>query len=183
MASVADVRRIYAYNWAVYDAYLERLERLPWRIVTKDLGSGHRSMKDTMVHILNVHDGWLNYVVPGRVRELRRTKGRQPSEIRSWAEVRAYRDRVRGGIDPFLRRLRASDLRKPVRAPWMPGRYTLEDAFFQATIEQAHHLGEIIALLWQRETEPPEMTWIDVHRAAARRPARRHRRPVRRRGG
>jgi uncharacterized damage-inducible protein DinB len=183
MVSVADVRRIYAYNWKVYDAYLERLERLPWRTVSKDLGSGHRSMKDTMVHILNVHDGWLNYVVPGRVPELARAKGRQPSEIRSWAELRAYRDRVRANLDPFLRRLRASDLRRPVRAPWMPGRYTLEDVFFQTTIEEAHHMGEIIALLWQREIEPPEMTWIDLHRGSGRAARRPHRRATRRRLG
>ncbi len=173
MSSVADVRRIYAYNWDVYEAFLRRLQRLPWRVVTRDLGSGHRSMKNTMVHILNVHDAWLNYVVPGRVRELERTKGRRPSELGSWAEVRAYRDRVRSGIDPFLARLRLADLRRSVRAPWMPGHYTLEDAFFQATIEQAHHLGEIIALLWQRDTEPPDMTWIEVHRAAKRLGSRR----------
>jgi uncharacterized damage-inducible protein DinB len=182
MSSVADIRRLYAYNWAVYDAYLARLERLPWRTATKDLGSGHGSFKNTMVHILNVHDAWLNYVVRGRVRDLARATGRRPEEIRSWSELEAYRDRVRAGIDPFLRQLRASDLRRPVRAPWMPGRYTLEDAFFQATLEQAHHLGEIIALLWQRETEPPEMTWIDRHRMLARRAKRPHRRPARRRG-
>ncbi len=183
MASVSDVRRLYAYNWAVYDAFLARLERLPWRTVTKDLGSGHRSMKDTMVHILNVHDAWLNYVVPGRVRDLERTRGRRGSEIHSWDELKAYRDRVREGVDPFLRRLRASDLRRPVRAPWMPGRYTLEDVLFQTTLEEAHHLGEIIALLWQRETEPPDMTWIDIHRAAASRPKRPHRRSARARPG
>jgi uncharacterized damage-inducible protein DinB len=158
MTSVADVRRLYVYNWKVYDAYLARLERLPWRLATRDLGSGHLSMKDTMVHILNVHDAWINYVVPGRVGELARAKGRQPSEIRSWAELREYRDRVRMGLDPFLGRLRPSDLRRAVRAPWMPGRYTLEDVFYQTTFEQAHHLGEIIALLWQREIEPPDMT-------------------------
>jgi uncharacterized damage-inducible protein DinB len=176
MVAVADVRRLYAYNWSVYDAYLDRMERLPWKLATQDLGSGHRSFKDTMVHILNVHDVWLNYVVPGRMRELERAKGRQPNEIRSWTEVRAYRDRVRAGIDPFLRRLRAADLRRPVKAPWMPGRYTLEDVFLQTTLEQAHHLGEVIALLWQREIEPPDMTWIDIRRGAARRPmSRRHR--------
>jgi len=140
-------------------------------------------MKDTMVHILNVHDAWLNYVVPGRARDLERATGRRPSEIRSWAELRAYRDRVRVGIDGFLRRLRPSDLRRPTRAPWMPGHYTLEDVLLQTTLEQAHHLGEIIALLWQREIEPPDMTWIDLRRAAAPRRARHPHRTARPRRG
>jgi len=171
MVSVADVRRLYVYNWKVYDAYLDRLQRLPWRLAVRDLGSGHRSLKDTMVHILNVHDAWINFVVPGRVRELERTPGRRPAELGSWAEVRGYRDRVRAGVDPFLRRLRPADLRRPVHAPWMPGHYTLEDVFLQTSLEQAHHLGEVIALLWQREIEPPEMTWIDLRREGARRGA------------
>ena len=181
MTSVADLRRLYEYNWAVYDGFLRRLERLPWRTVTRDLGSGHRTMKDTMVHILNVHDAWLNFVLPGRIDELEKTPGRRPAEIRSWRELRAYRDRVRGGIDPYLRQLRASDLRRPARrAPWMPGPYTIEDVLFQTSLEQAHHLGEIIALLWQRETAPPDMTWIDVRRTIRRR-AGPHRPSTRRR--
>ncbi len=38
----------------------------------------------------------------------------------------------------------------------------LRDALLQVTFEQAHHLGELIALFWQQDVEPPEMTWIDV---------------------
>ena len=36
------------------------------------------------------------------------------------------------------------------------------DALAQVTLEQAHHVGELIALFWQQDVEPPEMTWIDV---------------------
>ena len=32
----------------------------------------------------------------------------------------------------------------------------------QVRLEQAHHLGELIALFWQIDIEPPEMTWVDV---------------------
>ncbi len=52
----------------------------------------------------------------------------------------------------------------------MPGVYTLEDAFYQVSFEQAHHLGEIIGAYWQSNWEPPAMTWIEnlprtTHRA------------------
>jgi uncharacterized damage-inducible protein DinB len=175
MPTVADVRRTYRYNQAVYEAFLRKLERLPWGTTTTDLGSGHRSMKDTMVHILNVHDAWLNYIAPGRVRDLRTATGRRPEELKTWADVRGYRDRVWGSVDPMLAGLTSRALGRRVKAPWMPGRYTLADAFQQATLEQAHHLGEIIALLWQLEIEPPEMTWIDTTRELEKRSARPHR--------
>ena len=44
----------------------------------------------------------------------------------------------------------------------MPGRYVVSDGLLQTTFEQAHHLGEIIAALWQDDIEPPPMTWIEV---------------------
>jgi hypothetical protein len=46
----------------------------------------------------------------------------------------------------------------------MPGRYTVADALLQATIEEAHHLGEVIGALWQEDLSSPAMTWIDVRR-------------------
>jgi hypothetical protein len=42
----------------------------------------------------------------------------------------------------------------------MEGEIALRDVLMQVTFEQAHHLGEIIAILWQSNIEPPEMTWI-----------------------
>ncbi len=49
---------------------------------------------------------------------------------------------------------------KKITAPWLKREHELGDVLMQVTFEQAHHLGEIIALLWQVNTEPPEMTWI-----------------------
>ncbi len=39
---------------------------------------------------------------------------------------------------------------------------SLRDPLLQVTFEQTHHTGELIALFWQQDVEPPEMTWIDV---------------------
>jgi hypothetical protein len=51
-------------------------------------------------------------------------------------------------------------LRQRIKVPWFTGRYTLEDAFFQTSFEQAHHLGKIIAVYWQMDKAPPQMMWI-----------------------
>jgi uncharacterized damage-inducible protein DinB len=175
MPSVDDVRRLFDYNWAVFDAYLARAERLPWRAATANRGSGHLSIKNTLVHILNVHEAWFGYVLPRRIADMRRATGRRTDELRSWRAVRAYRDRVKATLDDVLAGLTDRQLRAPIKAPWMPGRYTVGDAAMQTTLEQAHHLGEIIALFWQKDIEPPEMTWIDTHRRLALRSARRRR--------
>ena len=61
----------------------------------------------------------------------------------------------------MMKGLSESQLHRRVHAPWMPGRYTLEDAFRQVSYEQAHHIGEIIGVYWQADWNPPPMTWIE----------------------
>ncbi|HEV2519123.1 MAG TPA: DinB family protein [Thermoplasmata archaeon] len=157
---VAFVRGIQAYDRAVFDRFQRSAERRGWAAAVRDRGTGHLSVKNTLVHILNVQEAWLVGIAQKRwavFDDPARTEGR----IRAWRDLRAYRDRPRGAIDPWMRRLTAPELRRRVRAPWMPGRYTVEDAFLQASYEQAHHLGEIIAVYWQSEWSPPPMTWIE----------------------
>ena len=69
-------------------------------------------------------------------------------------------NKVLRGEDELFENLDEEMLSKNVRAPWLPSKHKLADVLMQVSIEQAHHIGEIIALLWQLDVEPPEMTWI-----------------------
>lgn len=71
----------------------------------------------------------------------------------------------------YLESATPHDLARRVRVFWMPGRYVAADGLLQATLEQAHHLGELISVLWQPDIQPPEMTWIRVGGPAAARRA------------
>jgi uncharacterized damage-inducible protein DinB len=37
---------------------------------------------------------------------------------------------------------------------------TVEECLFQTFTEQLYHMGELIALLWQENVEPPKMQWF-----------------------
>jgi len=166
--SPREARAIFEYNQAVFDRFARRLRRLSWKAVTTERQTGHHTLFDTLVHILNVQEAWLAYIVPGRTKELSarfREADRRPT---SWAGFRAYSDRVWAETGAVVRSLRANDLKRRVKAPWMPGRYTVADGLLQATIEEAHHLGEVIGALWQDDVPSPAMTWIDVRRTPAR---------------
>jgi uncharacterized damage-inducible protein DinB len=169
--SLPTVRRLIAYNRSVFLRFERSLERRSWKEATADEGTGHLSMKNTLVHILNVEEAWFVAVAQGRW-EIFDRKGRQPKEIGSWKELRAYRDHVWAETDAFLATVSEKSLRGRLKAPWMPGRYTLEDACFQVTIEQAHHLGEVIAVYWQHDRSPPAMTWIENLPQNVKRPKR-----------
>ena len=162
MANPAEFRKMYRYNRAVLDAFCRRLERLPWAVVSKDRGVTWHSMAGVFNHVLGVYDGWLNFVVQGESADDEAHR-RAWDQLRSMAEVRAFLEKLWPGVDRLLRNLTDASLRCKVRAPWQPKACTLEDALMQVTLEQAHHMGETIAMLWQEDLHPPEMTWLGTN--------------------
>jgi uncharacterized damage-inducible protein DinB len=168
--SPRDARAIVRYNRAVFDRFVGRVRKLPRSEATRPRGIGHESLFDTLVHILHVQEAWLVYLVPGRRKELlavlRDPAYRQP---KTWREFDRYAARVWTDVEATVRGLTPRGLSAPVRAPWMPGVYTARDAILQTTLEEAHHLGEIIGALWQDDRAPPDMTWMDLERSVRRR--------------
>jgi hypothetical protein len=59
-----------------------------------------------------------------------------------------------------MKRLDDNALIKKITAPWMEREHELGDVLVQATFEQTHHLGEIIAMLWHSNIQLPGMTLI-----------------------
>jgi uncharacterized damage-inducible protein DinB len=172
-----DARAIVDYNHAVFDRFARRIRRLPGKAATRRRGIGHESLFDTLVHILNVQEVWLSYIVRGRNTdpELEALFGDARRHPKNWRDLDAYSARVWAEADRTARGLTPTALRRRVSVFWMPGRYTTRDAFLQTTMEEAHHLGEIIGALWQDDVRPPDMTWIDVRRPPRPRGARRAR--------
>jgi uncharacterized damage-inducible protein DinB len=171
MSNLENVRKLIAYDRTVFQRYENAVHKLGWKRATEEHATGHLSLKNTLVHILNVREAWF-LIIPERRWKVFDETGRQPNEIRSWAEYRRYSGRVWSGVTALTDGLTESTLARPVKAPWMPGKYTFEDAVYQTSYEQAHHLGEIIAVFWQADRAPPKMTWIE-NRPAGRRGARR----------
>lgn len=165
----AQARRLYWYNRAVFDRFVRRVRGLPGRAARRHREIGHQSLFDTLVHVLNVHEVWMGYVLTGRTSdaELERLFADPTRRPKDWRGFRAYSRRVWATVDRYLARASVRALHRPVHVFWMPGTYAASDGVLQATLEQAHHLGEIIGALWQDDLAPPEMTWIGVGRSVA----------------
>lgn len=161
MSHVRVIERLITYDRRAFDNFLQGLQRRGWHEATKNREIGHGSIKNTMVHILNVHEWLLVGVAQGKP-ELLKNPGATPRSVQSWAELRRYRTRVWREMDALMRSLTEAKLRRRIKVPWLPGNYTLEDVFFQASFEQAHHLGEVIAAYWQTDTAPPQMMWVPI---------------------
>jgi uncharacterized damage-inducible protein DinB len=159
---VASIRRLVRYDRRAFDSFERSARRLGWARASRDREIGHGSIKNTLVHILNVHEAWLVAAAQDRWDEVRACAGRRPEAVRSFRDLARYRERVWGAIDPLVAGLTERALARRVAVPWIVGRYTLEDGFQQASFEQAHHLGEVIAAYWQMDRTPPQMMWIPL---------------------
>jgi uncharacterized damage-inducible protein DinB len=166
--SPRDARILVEYNRAVFERFVRRVRNLPGKEATRPRGIGHESLFDTLVHILNVEEVWLVYIVGGRNsdQELGALFDDPTRHPTTWKGFDEYSERVWVGVQKTVRGLTPTALDHRVSAFWMKGQYTVRDALFQTTFEEAHHLGEVIGALWQDDRRPPDMTWIDVRRAA-----------------
>ncbi len=160
-------RRLFAYNRRLFERYSRRIAKMPWEEANRNRGTGHLSLFGTLVHILQVHEVWICYITQHRSTddELEKLFNDPIRKPRDWKQFKFYQRRVWSCIDDYLSKLTGSEMRRTVHVFWMPGRYTVSDAFMQTTFEQAHHIGEIIGSMWQDDIEPPDMTWIGIGRA------------------
>jgi len=165
MATVRDFRGLYEYDWRVLWDFCDALGSLPGDAAVTDRGATYGSMKNVFFHILTVHDGWLNVTAQGASADPAVYGLGDYDAVRTIGELRGYMEKVIAKERAFLAALREEDLQRPVRPAWKKRPHPLHDALIQVTLEQAHHIGELIAMFWQQDVEPPEMTWIDVRLA------------------
>ena len=164
MADVEVVKRLVAYDRLAFDSFLRGLQQHGWDESAKNREIGHGSMKNTLVHILNVHEWLLVGICQGK-REVWDAPGHPPGSVHSWADLRRYRNQVWEEVDPLMASLTGEKLTRKLRVPlwtgtWLPGKHALQDVVFQASFEQAHHLGEILAVFRQMDWPPPQMMWL-----------------------
>jgi uncharacterized damage-inducible protein DinB len=159
LTSKGTILRLIDYDRRAFETYERGIQRLGWKEAVKNRETGFLSFKDTLVHVLNVHDSLLIAVAQKRP-EIWKDPARKRENIRSWEDLRNYRNRVWKGIDELIPKISEKSLRRVAKVPWFRGRYTLEDVIIQASFEQAHHLGEIIGAYWQMDKAPPQMMFI-----------------------
>lgn len=153
--------RLVTYDRRTFESFERGIKRLGWEEAVKEREIGHHSFKDTLVHVLNVHEVWLVAAAQERW-EVFEDPSRRKANVKSWADLDRYRRRVWKGIDELVSGLKDADLKRRVAVDWFKSRYTLQDAFFQTSFEQAHHFGEVIAAYWQEDKAPPQMMWIPL---------------------
>lgn len=153
------IKELHQYSSTVRRAFLEKLASLPWEAVTKNREASWYSMKDIMLHMIDNED----MVVSGQILKVPDYKrARNWEEYRDVQMIREHLDEVEKKTKAYLEKADENELRRRVDFTVGSGTFDLsaEECLMQSFTEQLFHTGELIALLWQENIEPPRMQWF-----------------------
>jgi uncharacterized damage-inducible protein DinB len=154
---MADVKSLLDYNESVRHRYFESLSKLSWKEFTRDRGASFHSIRNIFVHTLGAIDYWLDFLLKEDL-----CSRRKFDEYRNFDDVKAYMKHVENRTRHYFDSLSTEGLHKTYTAKGDDGKpieFTAEDVLIHVFEEEVHHRGELIALLWQMDVEPPPMGW------------------------
>lgn len=157
-----DIKELYRYSSSVRRKFLEKMATLPWEEVTRNREASFYSMRNIMVHIIDNEDWIVNWVVHGKSTEYKRA--RKSEEYTDIQMIRDHLDEVERRTRSYLEKADADELSRRVDFVLLSSGETfdlsVEESLLQSFTEQLYHMGELIALLWQEDIEPPKMQYF-----------------------
>ncbi len=153
----------FEYNTFVRKKYLSLISKLPKKTLTKDRGASFPSILDILTHILDVYKSWFHAYETGE--DLPDLKGFSLDQVKKLErEVDRY-------VVEFMKKVRAQDLNNSFQYTRGTGRNKevmtrkLGDMLWHLVEEELQHRGELNALLWQDDIDPPVTSWFRWKRA------------------
>jgi uncharacterized damage-inducible protein DinB len=163
--NTSDLKEIYDYNHLVRQNYISYLQKnLKWDEMIANHNTAWLSLNDTLLHIIWAEDSWINYSIndledPNRPFNF--------SKYDSWEKIVDYNNNVISKVNSYFMSLNDKDLEKTVYRINNDGirrKSIARDVLLHVMTEELHHRGEIIAILWQKNIQPPDMGWLSVMR-------------------
>ncbi len=157
---MVDVGKLIEYNKEVRHRYLDALVKLPWDEFVKNREASWYSMRNIFIHTLNAIDYWLDF--------LQDEKPQPRKEFDDYKSVKDVQDRmeyVEARMRNYLNSITPNGLTKKYSVTNNADQrvdVTAEDVLVHVFEEEVHHRGELIALLWQMDVEPPLMGWKNL---------------------
>ncbi len=161
MSRMFSIPELYQYSSEVRRKFLGKLESLPWEKVTENREASYHSMRNIMIHIIDNEDWIVNWVIYNRAAEYKRE--RKSEEYLDMKMIRKHLEDIEVKTKAYLGRADEVEMQRRVRFALSSGDVfdlSVEESLFQSFTEQIYHLGELIALLWQEDVEPPRMQWF-----------------------
>ncbi len=147
------------------DFHYDRRERLYRRVAgltpeefVRPMGVGWSDIRGTLVHCLRAEEFWVQHGILGRDRPRH-----DPANYPDVASLAQLAQQVRGRTDSFLSSLTESDLLREHSVVLSSGdtvRFAVGRALIHVIAHDAHHRGEVVAMLRIMGHEPPPLDFL-----------------------
>jgi uncharacterized damage-inducible protein DinB len=157
VSNLVDVRELLEYNEMVRHKYFENFTRLSWEEFIENREASFHSIRNIFVHTLGAIDYWLDFLQKEKLHSKKKYDA-----YRNFEEVRVYMEHVEKRMKDYIGALPIEGLKKTYTVTDDNDKtveITAEDVLIHVFEEEVHHRGELIALLWQMNIEPPPMGW------------------------
>ena len=146
------IRALYKYNSRVRRKYLATIWRLPVKQRYRSRGASFPSLVDIFLHVLDAYRWWFYSVYAKNTSWKEYPIGQELTRAEAVREERRI-DRFVHGV---LTNTRSSDLSRTFSVPGGRGRrISLRVLLLHMAEEELQHRGEMNALLWQVNVDPP----------------------------
>jgi uncharacterized damage-inducible protein DinB len=167
MTEVEWIHQWYLYNAAARHRYFETLSGLPPDQLSRDRGASFPTLLDILGHSMGGIEAWIVRMSALTGEPFAHYDGPEPDSL---ADLLKYQRWVEEQVDRFFSRLSDQDLDRsflvPKLPPWWDEDFT---AGVRATLlhvieHELQHRGELNALLWQIDVDPPILDWGDFEK-------------------
>jgi uncharacterized damage-inducible protein DinB len=153
---------LYEYNSYVRKKYLKAIfDKIPEEERYKDRGTSFPTIVDIFVHMIDNYRFWFLYVYPHKIASFQRLRG----EKHTLSELAEENEKIDSYVLNFIHDLKPSDLNNEFSAE---GRnygtvmkLDLRQMLIHMIEEELQHIGEMNALFWQMDIEPPITEYMD----------------------
>jgi uncharacterized damage-inducible protein DinB len=153
-----EVIKLLEYSQFLRHRYLDTFTKLPWDAFVKERGASFGSLRNILLHFVELLDRHVNQTIQGNA-ELPRIRY---DDYDGMDKIKTYLDRVESSVNRYLSDVTPEELSRKVLRTFFDGStlwMRVEDILIDLFQEETHHRGEFIAILWQMGIEPPHFWW------------------------
>jgi uncharacterized damage-inducible protein DinB len=151
------------WNLKSLNKYLEAILKLSPEDRIKDRGASWGSVQNIFLHILEDYEWWFECIPQNKQSEAVDFVGREMTE----QELRQLTERMNHSVHAIVDSANLSDLSRSYVVKGVDGNgkpYSmttcLADIIWHMVEEQLQHIGELNALFWQMNIDPPTSAWF-----------------------
>jgi uncharacterized damage-inducible protein DinB len=150
--------KLLEYSQYLRRRYLETLGGLPWEEFVKDRGASYNSLRNIYLHCVATLDFYVNRLIQGDSTY----STINYDDYDNVQKINKYLEQVESKANKYLSKTTVGELSRKIERKRRDGTtiiVTVEDILIDFFQEETHHRGELMALLWQMDINPPHMGW------------------------